>query len=213
MLQPMQRLSTLSFAFLLVLSAFSAVLVHQVSPLRNATFQPNSANAGSLLPGWRTVNESTWLLGAFGLAILLAISLTIVFWQWSQATMPPNAPAGEHFRTAARSLFSIHWLVIGTTLFGALWLLSGNRYGYLYGVNQWVNIDVLAILLCLYLTGSFWLEQQLESGNIAAFWWRGLPRRIGKFFLALHWFVGGFILFAGFQMLFVGYLLGQWLVD
>jgi hypothetical protein len=207
--------SILSFGFLFLLSAASAVFVHQISPLRNPTFQPNSANAGSLLPVWRGVTESTWLLGASALAVLLAISLTIVFWQWNRADTPFNAPAGDRLRVTGLTLRwpSTRWLVMGITLFGALWLLGGTRYSILYSMEWWLRTNTLAALLSLYFTGVFWLWHQLEHGSIAVSWWRGIPRRIAQFFVSLHWLVTGLILFSGLQLLFVGYLLSQWLVD
>jgi hypothetical protein len=203
----------LSVGFLFLLAAASAVVVHQISPLRNPTFQPDSANAGSLLPGWRGVAESTWLLGASMLAILLAVSLTLLFWQWSQVEMPFNTPADRRSDTTRSLRHSVRWLVIGMTLFGALWLLGGIRYSVLYPVEWWFRTPTLAVLLSLYFTGIFWLWHQWERASIRASRWQSILRRIAQLVVSLHWLITGVILFAGVQLVFVGYLLGQWLVD
>ncbi|GAA6619798.1 hypothetical protein NUACC26_056120 [Scytonema sp. NUACC26] len=55
------------------------MLVYQVSPLREPTFQPSSANAGSLVPWLQGVTEGHWLLGANLMAFLLYTNLTLRF--------------------------------------------------------------------------------------------------------------------------------------
>jgi hypothetical protein len=74
-----------TLGFLLRLVVFSGVFVYQVSPLRDSSFQPNSANAGSLIPWMQGVGEDTWLLGASVLAGLLTTNLVFIFWQCNQS--------------------------------------------------------------------------------------------------------------------------------
>lgn len=79
--QKIRRFSILSLVFLLLLSVASLVFVYLVSPLRDPTFQPNSANGGSLVPWLKSVKESDWLLGFGILAFLLSSNITLVIWQ------------------------------------------------------------------------------------------------------------------------------------
>lgn len=72
--------SVVSFVVLLIVTAASAIFVYQVSPLRNPAFQPNSANAGTLVWWLQDVREDDWMLAAFILSGLLAINFTLVLW-------------------------------------------------------------------------------------------------------------------------------------
>ncbi len=85
-----QRLSLMSFGALVLISAGLAGLIHQVSPLRNPSFEVNSANAGTLVPWLQWVSETMWLWTSFALAVLLAVSLTWVLTQWSPASERPD---------------------------------------------------------------------------------------------------------------------------
>jgi hypothetical protein len=76
------QFAVVTLGLLLLLGVASAIFVYQVSPLRDPLFQPNSANAGSLLPWMRGVNENTWMTGAALLAGLLVSNMSIVSWQW-----------------------------------------------------------------------------------------------------------------------------------
>lgn len=77
-----RRFSIVSLRFLLLLTGASAMFVYFVSPLRDPTFQPSSANAGSLVWWLQGVPEENWVWGASILAGLLAINFTLVLWQW-----------------------------------------------------------------------------------------------------------------------------------
>jgi hypothetical protein len=70
-----------SLGFLLLLLFASGIFAYLVSPLRDPTFQPDSANAGSLVPWLQGVTEEHWLLGANILAFLLSTNLTLILWQ------------------------------------------------------------------------------------------------------------------------------------
>jgi len=83
--QHLQWFALATLGFLMRLVVFSGVFVYQVSPLRDSSFQPNSANAGSLIPWMQDINEDTWLRGASVLAGLLTINLVFIFRQWSQS--------------------------------------------------------------------------------------------------------------------------------
>ncbi|MBW4428964.1 MAG: hypothetical protein KME50_32250 [Nostoc desertorum CM1-VF14] len=76
-----ERKSIYSLMLLLVLTITSRVFVYLVSPLREPTFQPNSANGGSLVPWMKGITESHWLWGANVLAFLLSSNLTFITWQ------------------------------------------------------------------------------------------------------------------------------------
>jgi hypothetical protein len=83
--QHVQWFTFATLGFLMRLVVFSAVFVHQVSPLRDSSFKPTHYNAGSLLPWMQGINEDTWTQGASVLAGLLATNLVFIFWQWSQS--------------------------------------------------------------------------------------------------------------------------------
>jgi CBS-domain-containing membrane protein len=59
----------------------SAIFVHLVSPLRDPAFQPNSANAGTLVRELQGVSEAHWVQAAVILAGLLATNFTLVLWK------------------------------------------------------------------------------------------------------------------------------------
>ncbi len=75
-----RRLSIASLIFLVLVTVMSAIFVHEVSPLRDPAFQPNSANAGS--PVWwvKGVGEPAWIRAAVILAGVLAINSMLVLW-------------------------------------------------------------------------------------------------------------------------------------
>lgn len=79
--QRFRHFYVVSFGFSLFLLVASGIFVYQVSPLREPTFQPNSANAGSLVPWLQSVTEGHWLLGATILAFLVSTNLMLIFWQ------------------------------------------------------------------------------------------------------------------------------------
>ena len=121
--QLVQRYAFVTLGFLLLLVVASSVFVYQVSPLRDASFQPNSANAGSLLPWLQGVHEDTWFLGAAVLAGFLATNLVLLLWQWSQARSDPSP----------KFLFLMLWTGVGVILFSYLRLMF---VGYL--LAQWL---------------------------------------------------------------------------
>jgi hypothetical protein len=82
--RPTRRFTLITLGLLLLLGLAIGIFAYQVSPLRDGSFQPNSANAGSLVAWMGGVGEHIWLQGAALLASLLATNLAIVFWQWSE---------------------------------------------------------------------------------------------------------------------------------
>ena len=74
-------LPILSFGFSVLLAVAAGIFAHLVSPLRDATFQPNSANAGSLLPWMQGMTENHWHLGANILALGLSTNVLLIAWQ------------------------------------------------------------------------------------------------------------------------------------
>jgi len=79
-LQQIRRFSIFSLIILLLLTLTSLIFVYLVSPLRDPTFQPNSANGGSLVPWLKNVKDSDWLFGSSILAFLLSSNITLVIW-------------------------------------------------------------------------------------------------------------------------------------
>ena len=131
---------SISLGLLLLLTVASGLLVYLVSPLRDPAFQTDSANAGSLIPLVRQVQERYWIWGAAGLAGLLATNLVLLLWQ-----------LGQPLRT---------------------------------------------VLIAVQ-----------EQRGIAAVWWGALIGLVGVYVVL------GLVLFAGLWVVFIGYLVGQWLVD
>lgn len=80
-LQQIRRFSILSLLFLLLLTVANLIFVYLVSPLRDPTFQPNSANGGSLVPWLKSLKDSDWLFWSSILAFLLSSNITVVIWQ------------------------------------------------------------------------------------------------------------------------------------
>jgi hypothetical protein len=128
-----QRYALTSLILLFLLVGIASVFVYQVSPLRDPSFQPNSANAGSLLPWLQGVSEGVWLQGANVLAALLATNITVVVYQHSQFfTLPAIRQQGfphgmSQFTTIV--IWGVFWVVI----FGGFWMAF---LGYLLG--QWL---------------------------------------------------------------------------
>lgn len=105
--QLVQRSAFVTLKFLMLLTVASSVFIYQISPLRDPSFQPDSANAGSLIPWLQGVHENTWLLGSAVLAGLLAINLVLILWRWSQ----PRTNQIPQF------LLLMSWAGIGVILF------------------------------------------------------------------------------------------------
>ena len=76
-----RRLSIASLIFLVLVTGVSAIFVHQVSPLRDPAFQPNSANAGTVVRELEGVSEENWMQAVIILSGLLALNFTLVLWQ------------------------------------------------------------------------------------------------------------------------------------
>jgi hypothetical protein len=91
----------------MLLVVAGGIFTYQVSPLRDSSFQPNSANAGSLIPWMQGVGENIWLQGSSVLAGLLAINLVLILRQWRRSI------------THARPQFLrlIFWTMLGVIFF------------------------------------------------------------------------------------------------
>ncbi len=76
-----RHLSIASLIFLVLVTVLSAIFVHEVSPLRDPAFQPNSANAGPEITELDGVSENNWLQAAVILSGLLATNFTLVLWK------------------------------------------------------------------------------------------------------------------------------------
>jgi hypothetical protein len=120
-----QRFSPALPWFLLV--AGLALFVYQVSPLRDPVFQPNSANAGTLVPWLQFIREDDWVLGAAILAAVLSAKLTSVIYSWQR---PLRRLRGIRGLLSRIDLFSITvWLVLA----GLMWIAF-----VAYLLNQWI---------------------------------------------------------------------------
>jgi hypothetical protein len=80
-LPQIRRFSILSLLFFLLLTISILIFFYLVSPLRDPTFQPNSANGGSLVPWLKSLKDSDWLFWSSILAFLLSSNITVVIWQ------------------------------------------------------------------------------------------------------------------------------------
>lgn len=80
-LQQTRQFSIFSLIFLLSLAIAISLFAYQVSPLRDPSFVPNSANGGSLLPWMQSVTENHWLLLANIIAFSLSTNIIVIIWQ------------------------------------------------------------------------------------------------------------------------------------
>ncbi|MBD0345116.1 MAG: hypothetical protein ICV63_09910, partial [Coleofasciculus sp. Co-bin14] len=101
-----------------------------VSPLRDPAFQPNSANAGSLLWWLKGVHEDHWLLAAFILAGLLGINLMLVLWRWCQSRFILVA---HRYRKILREIVRLMHFMLGIWIWLQLFYLF-----FIYLLNQWL---------------------------------------------------------------------------
>ncbi|HIK14565.1 MAG TPA: hypothetical protein IGS53_04635 [Leptolyngbyaceae cyanobacterium M33_DOE_097] len=125
----------ISLIILLLLTVAYSVLVYYASPLRDPSFQPNSGNAGSLLPWLQGIRESDWIRGATVLAGLLASNFAWLLWQLNQPQRLRLLARRPRSRTklAIQSLFIGAYAGIGFVFFAGLWILF---MGYL--MVQWL---------------------------------------------------------------------------
>ena len=111
----------ISLGFSLILAIAWLVLVYQVSPLRDPSFQPGAANAGSLVPWLSGVGENDWLLSAKILAFSLSTNITFIF---AQQVLNKKSIWLIRFLATA-------WVWL-TLFFATYWIL----FGYL--LDQWL---------------------------------------------------------------------------
>jgi hypothetical protein len=193
--RPTRRFALISLGLLLLLGLAIGIFAYQVSPLRDGSFQPNSANAGSLIPWMRGVGDNNWLQGAAVLAGLLATNLAIVFWQWSE-------PRGTKVSRFFRLMF---WAGSGVIASILLYLTS---IGFLLAL--WLLIG-LGLLLLLGVASDIFARQPLRDplsqpngGNAGS---------LSQVFRLMFWAWGGAVIFISSYLMFVLYLLAQGLVD
>ncbi|MBD0334070.1 MAG: hypothetical protein ICV62_01145 [Cyanobacteria bacterium Co-bin13] len=93
------------------------LFVYQISPLRDPSFQPNSANAGTLVPWLQFLREDDWVLGAAVLAGILGARLTAAIYHRHR---PVRRQRGLRGLLSRVDLFSVTvWLVLS----GAMWVM------------------------------------------------------------------------------------------
>lgn len=204
--QRVQRLSFVSFGGLVLVSAGLAVLLHWASPLRDPSFEVNSANAGTLVPWLRWVPETAWLWTSFTLAVLLAVSLTWVLIQWVQAPqLPGRRRAGRWIAPAA---------VLALALGFSGFVIAYTRFSY--GTISPIMVVILAVLVGLSTANFVGMMRFLQVARTALAqlpepapflqWW-------GRVYTALYWTGFAACLFTALQILFLGYLFSQHMVD
>lgn len=206
MAQGVQRFSLVSFGGLVLLSAGLAGLIHQVSPLRDPSFEVNSANAGTLVPWLQWVSETLWLRSSFALAVLLAVSLTWVLMQWSQA--PERPGRGGRWMAIAAVLF----VALGFTGYMAAFTSSSYDHEFISPMKLTAAI-ALPALLTVHFTGMIWFWQQVKPALAqrsepasALQWW-------GRLYTSIYWVGFAASLFTALQILFLSYLFAQHMVD
>jgi hypothetical protein len=113
--------SVFSLGFLLLIVALGGVFAYYVSPLRDISFQPDAANAGSLLPWLRGFEEKHWFFAANVLALLVSTNMTLVFSRnWS--------------------VNNNHWLLRFILMIG-VWLMTFSVFwmtSVWYLIEQWL---------------------------------------------------------------------------
>ena len=198
-------LSLVSFSGLVLLSAGLGMLIHRVSPLRDPSFVAISSNAGTLVTWLRWMPETAWVWASVALAMVTALSLTWVLYQWSQ---------GDGGRWG-----SGRWLVIGTLLFAVLGL-SGYTIAYLtfssLGQSALLKggmVVAIAAVLTVTFTGLLWFWQRVKKMLAQKPESARAVKRWGQAYSALYWVGVAATLFAVLQILFLGYLLAQHIVD
>lgn len=201
----LRRLSLVSFSGLMLLSAGLGILIHRVSPLRDPSFVAISSNAGTLVPWLRWIPEMAWVWASVALAMVTALSLTSVLYQWSQGD-------GERWGTG-------RWLVIGTLLFAVLGP-SGYTIVYLIfsplGQNAPLKVGLvvaIAAMLAITFTGMLWFWQRLKKRLAQKPEHARAIKRWGQAYSALYWAGFAASLFTVLQILFLGYLFAQHIVD
>ncbi|MBD2092840.1 hypothetical protein H6F67_23600 [Microcoleus sp. FACHB-1515] len=130
-LSQVRYFARISLKIILISTIACGVFVHLVSPLRDRSFVPNSANAGSIvLPG---VTESNWIFGAGILAALLATNVTLL----GIANWLGHHPLIDIFqpRIRLKRIISevIVWSIVGFCLFWGLWFVF-----LIYLMAQWL---------------------------------------------------------------------------
>lgn len=119
--QRIRHFSIFSLMFLLFLTIATSLFAYQVSPLRDPTFRPDSANGGTLIPWMQGVTEDHWLLLANIIAFSLSTNLTLIIWQ------------ARRFHHHNKWLSFITMIVTWTMLFGSFMFTSIT-----YLLMQWL---------------------------------------------------------------------------
>jgi hypothetical protein len=119
---------TISLGFFAGLTVPIALFIYRISPLRNSTFVPDSANAGTLISRFRFITEQDWIQGATIFAGVLAVNATIVLWQQFH-----HRSLTSRSNMLIRVSGAVGWLVIGFALFALIWI------GFIaYLLIQWI---------------------------------------------------------------------------
>lgn len=190
----------------MLLSAGLAGLLHWASPLRDPSFKVDSANAGTPLLWLKWVHETTWLQTSFVLAVLLAASLTLVLWQWSQS------PQQSGSRGVAR------WIAIAAVLFLALGfsstavVLNRSPYGLVHPIII-AAVLALTVLLTAHFVGMVWFWQRTKTTLAQLSEPAPSLQRWGRIYTSVYWVGFAASLFTALQILFLGYLFAQHMVD
>ena len=116
-----QRYQFISLGFSLFLVLAWVILVYQVSPLRDPSFQPLGTNAGTLVSWLSGVGDNGWILSSRLLAVSLSTNIAFIFAQQIR------------YRGS-------HWLIrfIATTGVWLITFFASDSMFFVYLLYQWL---------------------------------------------------------------------------
>lgn len=117
----------------LLLLGVSGVFVYQISPLRDPSFRPDGANAGTLVPWLQNVSEETWKLVAAILAVMLATMITFMLQPVSQRSATDSVVRRQRGLRRGLRRFDALWSSIWIVFFSLCWFAS-----IAYLLSQWI---------------------------------------------------------------------------
>jgi hypothetical protein len=133
-----QRLLWVSFTFLLLLTVRLAILVYQVSPLRNPIFYSHGPYAAA--PWLQDGTENYIVLAAFILAALLAINLIFIILpsEWYQSKTKLAIQQNQRLPNKIKHLMLfIYYILFGIFLWLPLSFIFFSFF-WVYLLEQWL---------------------------------------------------------------------------
>jgi hypothetical protein len=195
-----KRTSLMIVGLILILTIGIGIFVHLVSPLRDPAFEPNSANAGSLLPWMGTISESDWILGLNLFAMVIASSLTVLTKLLSTVRNFKSSDLTQW--TIGQVLQVEYWFAIGS----AAWIIF--NLAFISYLLYW-GLYFVAIFVTCCLAGLIGLLSTVRNFRSP----NPNKRTIGKVLHVGYWFTIGMDLYFTLTLGFFVYLLQQWIID